>query len=459
MGSSQGTPGALDACRLTQALAALPGLDDWRIETRREESAQLYLSGRQLVERRSVMSELARVVLYNDHAGDRTAEQRAAGAMARGEATLTLLARDIADPDRLAAQLTDALAMARLTDNPPFALPGQPARGYPAAPTADPVLLGDLGSALDGLREQLEAAVAAERAVRLASAELYATRGTYSIHNSRGLEGGYEGTRVDVDLVLIASDGVNEAEFHAAPCRRRLADLPTEGMIAAYASFARDSLRAVLPATHAGPVILSGEALPELFSPLVFHTSARAAFQHVSRLTPGAPVTSNAPRGDRMTLRSDGLRPFGNATAPYDTDGLPSARVALIEAGVFVRPWADVRYAAYLGIPATGGFANLALDAGETPLATLRAAEAGPVYEIVAFSWLNPDAISGNFVAEIKLGYRHDASGSVPIKGGSVSGNVFAALGDARFAAEMYSDGAYHGPAAIRFEHLSIAGS
>jgi len=35
-------------------------------------------------------------------------------------------------------------------------------------------------------------------------------------------------------------------------------------------------------------------------------------------------------------------------------------------------------------------------------------------------------------------------------------GNIFAALGDARFSAESYSDGVYLGPAGIRFGGLKI---
>ncbi len=88
----------------------------------------------------------------------------------------------------------------------------------------------------------------------------------------------------------------------------------------------------------------------------------------------------------------------------------------------------------------------------------LRLMGSRPIYEIVAFSFMNPDAASGNFVAEIKLGYRHDERGSAPIKGGSISGNLFAAFSDAHFSSELFSDGTYDGPAAIRFGELTIGG-
>ena len=127
--------------------------------------------------------------------------------------------------------------------------------------------------------------------------------------------------------------------------------------------------------------------------------------------------------------------------------------------GLLRRYWADARYAAYLGVPPTGQFANLTLAPGNHALDALRAAGDGSVYEVVAFSFMTPDPISGDFVSEIKLGYRHDAHGTMAIKGGSLSGNLFAALAEAYLSAETYSDGAYYGPAAIRFADLSIAGS
>lgn len=446
-------PGALDAETLAERLAATPNADDWQFTIQRDEEAQLYLIGPREEARRHVSNERARVLLYNDHPGPEE------GSRMRGVTALSLLASDLADAEHLDARLRDAVTMAGLTDNPYYSLPGAPAQGFPAVETSDPALAGDLDAALEDARQRLEQAVARQPGIRLSSAELYATRTAYTLRNSRALSGSYEGTRVAFDLVLFAREGDQEAEMHVEASRRRLEDLRLEETVAAYATFARDSLRATLPGTHRGPVILSGEALTSLFSPLVFHGSARAAYQQLSRLQPGEPITSEAPRGDRITLASDATRPYGLQTAPFDDDGIPATRVTLVEDGLLRRYWADARYAAYLGVPATGQFANLTLAPGNHTLESLRAAADGPVYEVVAFSFMTPDPISGDFVSEIKLGYRHDAHGTVPIKGGSLSGNLFAALAEAYLSAETYSDGTYYGPAAIRFANLSIAGS
>lgn len=454
---------ALDPELLAAVASTTPGASDWRIEILHEEEAQLYVIGDRVEARRSVTNERARLAVYNDHAP----KDLDAGPVARGATSLTLLAADVADPARLAARLRDAVAVAGLTDNPPFPLPAMPPDAYPSVVTLDPVLAGELAAPLDEAMARLEAAVAEQAGVRLSSAELYATRAARSLRNSRGLTAAGRGSEVMLDFVLIASEGGREAEMHGEFERRRLADLNVEALIKLYATYARHSLRAVPPATHRGPVVISGAAVGELFSqrlefgggPFRIHTSAEAAYQHLSQLEPGAFISREEPRGDRLTVSSDPLRPFGTQSYAFDAEGMPARRLTIIENGVFARRWADTRYASYLGIEPTGAFANITVAPGATPLRALRDVSAGPVYEISAFSFFNPDPISGDFVVEIKLGYRHDERGTQPIKGGSLSGNLFTAFADARFAAETYTDGAYLGPAAIRFGDLSISGS
>ena len=436
------------------ALNDMPEADAWQATTITEEQTQLYVIGEQVESQRAVRDARVEVVLHNihePHAPD------AAGPVS-GSSSVTLLATDAADNATLYARLSYAATIASLTDNQPYALPGVPSSDFPAVQTSDPALAGDMRAAVAETMDHLRAAVASWSSVRLSSAELYATRAQRSLRNSRGLAGQSQGTRVFLDFVVIAHEGDKEAEFHAELERRRLSDLMIEGTVDAYATFARHSLYARPPATFTGPVILSGAALPEFFGPIVFNTSAQAQFQKVSRVKPGDYLSGDEPRGDRVTLISDARRPFGLRTAPFDAEGIPAQTVPIVESGVYTHPWADARYAAYLGVAPTGSFANLTVPPGDWSLDDLRSTDSGPIYEIVAFSWFNPDDISGDFACEIKLGYRHDAHGTTPIKGGSLSGNVFTALADARLSRETYSNGDYFGPAGIRFGTLSIAG-
>ena len=456
---------ALDPAQVAAVAAATPGVSDWLLTTAHEQEAQLYLIGERVEARRVVSGGRTRLTVYNDHPASSSGE--GSGGMARGATTITLLDADAADSAAMAARLRDAVAAAGLTDNPPYPIPGMPSEGYPAVVAFDAALAGDLAAVVDALAARLQAAVTTEAGVRLSSAELYATRATRALRNSRGADAGGQDTQVMLDLVLIAGEGEHEAEMHGEFTRRRLADLDIEAIVRLYAAYARHTLRASTPATFRGPVLLSGKAVADMFNhplgslaqdPYTAHSSGQAAYQGISRFTPGGFTSGEEPRGDRLTLVSDPLRPFGGATAAFGADGLPLHRLNIIENGVFVAPWTDARYAAYLGTAPTGAFSNPTITPGSTPLRALRDGSAGAVYEVAEFSFLDPDPISGDFVAEIKLGYRHDADGAHPIKGGSVAGNVFTAFADARFSSETYTDGTYLGPAGIRFGELTVSG-
>lgn len=450
------------ASRLADALRATPGVDAWQVATTRRDEAQVYLIGGDTEEaRRSVTSEDASATLHNLHAPHGTEGEGAGQAL--GMTTLALLPDELADASRLAARLRDGALMASLTDNQPFTLPGTPPQGFPVVEAEDLALSASMQAAVERAGQQLRAALRLTPGVRLGSAELYATRTQQTLTNSQGLSASKRETSAFLDLALLAGEGERVAEFHAELRRRRLSDLQVERIVAAYGAFALHALHASAPDAWEGPVMLTGEAAAQLFNPLFFgsspfaaHTSAEMAYRKLSRFTVGEFVTPEEPKGDRLTLVSDATRPFGLRTSAYDSSGVPARNVTLIEGGVFKRPWAEARYAQYLDVEPTGEIGNLTVTRGATPLEQMRSAQSGPVYEIVAFSWFNPDAVSGDFSAEIRLGYRHDASGVTPIKGGSLVGNIFSAFGDARFSAEPFSDGTYYGPAAIRFANLTI---
>lgn len=451
------------ADQLAAAARVTPGVDAWQIASAHREEAQVYLIGADIEEARRIVSdEDAAVTLYNRH----TPHTPESAGQALGATTLTVLPHELDDKERLGARLRDGALMASLTDNQPFMLPRMPDQGFPVVETEDIGLGASMVAAVERVGQQLRAALQQSSRVRLGSAEIYAARTQHALTNSAGLSASKRETTAFLDLALLAGEGEHVAEFHAELYRRRLSDLHVERIVAAYGAFALHALHATPPGAWQGPVMLSGEAAAQIFNPPFFssdpfvaHTSAEMAYRKLSRFSVGEFITPEEPRGDRLTLVSDALRPYGVRSSAYDSSGAPAKNVTLIEDGVFKRPWADVKYAQYLGVEPTGDIGNLTVSRGATPLDHLRSTAQGPVYEVVAFSWFNPDRVTGDFSAEIRLGYRHDQSGVRPIKGGSLVGNIFRAFGDARFSAEPFTDGTYFGPAAIRFANLTITGA
>lgn len=439
---------------LMATLEREPGVHDWRVHQVWHESTQLYLVRREPENALTAAGERLAVEVYNDHPAAQ------GGAPSRGAAAVTILP---GDAGRLRERVQEALAMASLADNPPYTLPGPAV--YPQVLTADRLLEVEPARVARQLADQLLAAVAAEPNVSLASAEFWVEREHDTLRNSRGVHAEQAATSLLVDFVLLARDPRRgeEMESHVEIRRRSLETLDLPAEVRRQAQFARDALVAREPATGRFPVMVSGEAARHLLggdglSPLAFRSAAQFKYQHLSPWEVGQSVFGDVvPTGDPLTVYANAVLPWGTRSAAFDDDGLPGQRLLLIENGVLRHFWAPQRYAEYLRVPPTGQFGNLEVAPGSLPLADMWQMD-GVLYHIVAFSAMMPDPITGNFVGEIRLGYERRGGEMRPIKGGSLSGNLFTDLASARFSPETVALGDYLGPEAVFFPALTVSG-
>jgi len=439
--------------RLLQTLEKACGVDDWRLRRVVATSTQYYLARRDPENERSARSEYLQVEVYSDHPA------HPGGEMSRGSASVTLLPGDEAMIDE---RIREAAFMASLTDNPPFGLPGPAV--YPQVLTADRVLEREPARVARDLADQLVAAVDREPGIALASAEFFVDRHEVTFENSRGAHGQATFTSLLLDFVLLARDEAgHETESHVELRRRALEGVDLEGLVRRQAQFARDGLRAGEPDTGRYPVLISDDALRQLFgtetfSPLALRSGARFKFQRLTPWEVGSSIYDGAEAtGDPLTVYANAVLPWGLASSPFDEDGLPGARLLVIEHGILRHFWAPQRYAEYLKVPPTGAFGNLEILPGSMPVADMWQG-VGHLYHIVAFSSMMPDPVTGNFVGEIRLGYERRGNELRPVKGGSVSGNLFTDLAAARLAQETVMLGDYLGPQAVRFRELTVSG-
>jgi len=432
--------------QITEHLQAHTAVHDWQVELNHKRSHQLFLVGERVESERSVETVRAQVRIYNDHPGP-------AGDVARGEASFVVLPQD--GDTTIARKLEEAVFTAGLTNNPPFGLPGT--AEYPVVEVLDHRLAAEPRAVLDELRGQLIAAVSGEPQVRLSSSECFLDVGESELRNSRGIQADVQSSQALFDFVLISSDGKNESEMHIAQQRRRAADFDVPALVARKAAQARDALRATVPPRHSGPVVISREALLDMLTFFRAQTAAQSKFQKLSQLELGQSVFGpREVRGEPLHLCSDALLPFGLNSGPCDAEGLPGRNVTIVQDNVLQRFWAGQRYAEYLGIEPTGAFGNLVIPPGTTPLAELLAG--GPLMHIVAFSDMMPNMVTGDVVAEIRLGYLVEGERVTPIKGGALSTNLYDGFAQATYAWETAFLGEYFGPEAIRFEQMIIAG-
>jgi len=429
-------------------LTSVPGVSAWVLRRSRSTQHQRYLLHDRPECERTVEETTLTVTVFNQHEGG------------QGEASFTLFG---ADAPLARSQVEDAVFMASLQSNPAYALP-EPAP-MPAVEIRDPELSGDHRRVLDGIQERCFAAMAQEASAagqpaRLSAVEIFLDRIESEILTSAGVGASKEETSLLFDIVVLARDGDRESESHGEYNGRRLAQLNVEETVARHCRFARDTLKAELPATRKGPVVLTAGTFVPLLTPFKFATAGASLYRKMSPLVVGQPVLGDRPvTGDGLTLASDATLPFGVESTPFDQEGLALKSTGVIDAGVFRAVAASKQYAEYLGVAATGSWHNAVLKPGSTSLDELLDASTGPLYHIVDFSWLNPDTIRGSFSTEIRLAYEITPSGTRPIKGGSFAGNVYDAFATAHFAREMELRGDYHGPVGIRFEALQVTGS
>jgi predicted Zn-dependent protease len=255
--------------------------------------------------------------------------------------------------------------------------------------------------------------------------------------------------------------------MHFEPRARRLQDLSIEQIVKQYAGYARDRIKAGLPKSGRYPVVLSGDALTGIFGPLIHQTSGANIYRGTSRFRLGESLFSpDDVVGEPLTVVSNGFVPFGLRTFPADSDGIPSSRFVLVRNGLFENAWTTKRYADYLKTEPTGNIANLEIPVGPISMNSLLTDDQ-PILHVVAFSALLPDMVSGNFAAEIKLGYHIEGDTIRPVTGGSLSGNLISCFANTHFSTEsvfshyalsLDSFGSYIGPQAIRFGTFQTSG-
>lgn len=449
--------------RIIEALRSHPGIDDWTLRLERSRGVQVYLAGTDVESVRQVSREAYEVEVFNNHPAP--AGGAASQDQARGSATIPLARIDLG---RLPAILDDAVTMAKLINNPPWSLAG-PAE-VPDVELADPALVDASKATAAGLEaaDEIRSLAEGERSsgVRLSGAELFLTYYEEELANSRGAVASATSTRVLMEITLLARGSDDETEYFRQVEVRRIAGLALPETVRVGAELARDKLRASAPRTRIGPVVIAGEALNQMMGgqvtgapgAYVFQASARTAYEHLSRFELGASVYGEAdPRGDRITMRANARRPFGVGSYRWDSDGIPAQDLLVVEDGILRARPATQRFAQYLGIPATGRPGLMEIAPGTTSRADLLAGDE-PVLEVLDFSAPNVEALSGDFGMEIRVGYETSRDGRRPISGGSVTGNLFEAMADARFSSETLELSQFAGPTAIRFESLQVAG-
>ncbi|MBI2147789.1 hypothetical protein HYU19_04930 [Candidatus Woesearchaeota archaeon] len=394
-------------------------------------------------------------------------KQGKSGKRLMGESSFPILSNN---ENAIRQQIQDALFACTLTDKEDFDIPDDSFANAPAIELADPEIIaaasdgkGENGvhTLLAELGERFSGEFKKYGGVKLNGMEIHASITERRVLNSKGVDVHQKATEIYIETVITAVDGKRESEFFPAMTVSRLSDVDVTAFVKKYVTFAKDVLSSSPPCLFTGAVVLSEDAIPDFFAPriddapLTAHTFGSTHYMGLARYEKGKQVIPGKVQGDKITLVNDPLVPLNPASQRFDRDGIAARRQVLIDKGIFVGFVASKRFADYLKIQPSGPLGVIELGAGSK---TVKELYQQPCIEIVSFSSFVPNSLSGDFAAEIRLGYLHKDGQKLPFKGGMVSGNVFEAFANVYFSEETITIPDYSGPKAVRFEKLTVSG-
>lgn len=439
----------LDAVR--KALAADARFSAWQVTHTRGRSTQRYDVFGVPETRRVVESETLDVRVHVEQ-----------GAAHIGESSFVV--------DRTAAvapQLDAAFARARLVKNKRWTLPEND-NSAAVVNACDARIVESAEQACDEIMGTIAkgSSSGTNGSIRCCAAEAFCDFRRVHLVSSRGLDRVREETGAYVEYVLLAKgSGSDETETYASTRARRLPELDLEARVAGDARAVSLALSATTPQTGVVDVVLTEQGIEEIYDAFVAHASGAAAWEGWSRLVAGQPVTGEgALEGEPLSLSSDPTVPGGLQSFAFDDVGLTGRRVDVIDGGVFAARPLDQRHACWLDQPASSSWGNVVIASGQHSDAALLQPGARPLLHLSRFSQLSPHPTTGAFSGEIRLGFVVDADGTAggkpgqPIRGGSITGNVFDAFCRAHFSTERTVRGRLHAPRALRLDRVAITG-
>lgn len=428
-------------------------LSGWQVRELSKRSTQLFINKAREESRRRVESLVYEVEILSDRRAQRPGSKEKA--WVTGNARFSV---DAAGAGRFKSELETAVQAAGLVANEHYGM-AEVTGMVPKVELSDPQLASDAEAQVERAAEELRAAVAAEKGVRLAAAEYFADVFRTRYFNSQGVHCLFDSTLISGEFCLLAEGKGGETEVFKAFKRRRLQDLGLAGQVAAAALQSRRRLDAGLPQSGPFDVVISGEALDHFFAWCLTQASAAARYNRLSQAELGEVLVQAAPGATPLTLTHNALIPWAVGSYKLDPSGSPGCRRTLIEAGRLKARHANARYAQYLKQAATGELASVEVAPGAESGEALLKPGARPLYHLSDFSYFEPNGVTGEFSSEIRFGEELGAGGSRAVKGGSLSGLSKTALQTARFSREMEQRERYLGPRCIRLERLAITGA
>ena len=282
----------------------------------------------------------------------------------------------------------------------------------------DPEDIARLGAVVDSAREAAESLGGRARVI------FGADRGLASIENSEGLRGSYAMSAFSLYAETMDADG-----FGYAYAASNMFPDGAEGIGKRAAEMAKAMQGAGKPDGGTYTVVMAPEALDNLIDPLMPSFSGDWKRRGITKLSAGEVFFS-----EKLAIFEDPLGP-GIGARPFDDEGTPSRKKALVECGAVESFMYDREAAALAGVDEAGscergsydsppgiGASNITISPGDLG----DAGELGRHIEVVsAHGSHTANTTSGDIGLEVSAAFLVENGVRKPLKGFMLSGNIF----------------------------------
>jgi PmbA protein len=342
---------------------------------------------------------------------------------------------------------TRAAAAAAVADEDEFAAPPGPAEVEAIAGLSDPGIAAASADEVAAIALTVErTALAADPRIAGVEQAVYADSSEQvAIASSTGLAGEYETSSCFAYLQALAEgDGARETGLGFGLARGP-EDLDAEAIGAEGAERALAMIGAGKPSSRSCPVVFD-PTVAASFAGLIGGTLAASAVQRGR--SPFAGRLGDELASPALVLHDDGRDPEGAGSAPFDGEGVPRRRTALLEGGRLQAYLYDTYTANREGGTSTGNAArsgyrslpsvsasNLVVAAGELSLAGLLA-EAGEGVYVTDVAGLHSGVNPVTGVFSVGASGRTISGGELaePVREFTIAGDLVALLGQVKAA-------------------------
>ena len=410
------------------------GISDWRVNTVRTESTELFFVHKNLETVRSTDTTDIKVSVYVLHDGK------------LGEATFSVYSSY--DDEKIAEEIEKAKKKANIIANQPYSLPENEVGEYASSSNFANYTPSELASLVS--KACFEADNVEGGSIN--ALEIFIYKNIVSVKNSRGIDKTQVKYRAMVEAIP-TFNGEESVELYEQYNFTEFEHKLVVEEIAKKMREVKDRYEAKVPETKlACPVVLDASELEHFFGNYIGNLNFSTVYQHSNAFSVGDDIQKDA-KGDRITLTMCGEVKGSVRSSSFDSDGVTLMDRKIIENGKAVALFGGTRFAQYLGEKPTGNLGCISVNCGTL---TDEEKASKPYFRCASMSGLQVDIYNDYIGGEVRLGYYFDGEKEIPVTGISISGKLSLALANMRLSNEAITHEGYNGPKCALLEGIEI---